>query len=204
VGHTGLTFTPCAWSAWCTILKHLPSPIFAHIRSQAQIIQYLRNKVQQGLMTREQEQDRLDLIRKTLPQIQDSLPPQRRLPSVKWNFAPSVTVQPNLTQMPPHVSGNGLAFDGALARIPGAQPQPPPQAPHYPQQQTIQYSRLPTLPEDRFKVLLAQFANTTGLRLNDRGFVIDNRAVNPWALHRAVFARNGFDSVCPSSLLSYF
>jgi hypothetical protein len=132
------------------------------------------------------------------------IPPQRNIPTPQQNFAPSVTAQSNLTQMSPHVSGNGLAFNGALAQIPGAQPQHPPQAPHPPPQQTIQCSRLPTLPEDRFKVLFAQFANTTGLRLNDRDFIIDNRAVNPWALHRAVFARNGFDSVCPSSLLSYF
>ena len=61
-----------------------------------------------------------------------------------------------------------------------------------------------TLPEDRFKLLFAQYANTVGLRLYDRDFVIDNRTVNPWALHRAVFARNGFGSVCPRSLLSYF
>jgi hypothetical protein len=97
--------------------------------------------------------------------------------------------------MSPHVSGNSLAFNGALAQIPGAPPQQPSQAPHPPPQQTIQCSRLPTLPEDRFKALFAQFVSTTGLRLNDRDFVIDNRAVNPWALHRAVFARNGFDSV---------
>jgi hypothetical protein len=86
----------------------------------------------------------------------------------------------------------------------GAPPQPPPQAPHHLPQQTIQYSRLPTLPEDRFKELFAQFVKTTGLRLNDRDFIIDNRAVNLWALHRAVFARNGFDTVCPWSLLLYF
>ena len=70
-------------------------------------------------------------------------------------------------------------------------------------QWTIQPSRLPVLPEDRFRVLFRQFANTAGLRLNDRDFVIDGRPVNPWALHRAVFARNGFDSVCPRSSRSY-
>ncbi|KAH9068206.1 hypothetical protein EDB83DRAFT_2377543, partial [Lactarius deliciosus] len=62
-------------------------------------------------------------------------------------------------------------------------------------QRTIQTSKLPPLSEDRFKVLFTQFANTTGLRLNDRDFVFDGRPVNLWALHRAVFARNGFESV---------
>ncbi|KAN0138915.1 hypothetical protein V8E53_003303 [Lactarius tabidus] len=96
-------------------------------------------------------------------------------------------LNPSVNQIPPQRS------------IPTPQqnfaPSPPPQAPHPHPQQTIQCSRLPTLPEDRFKVLFAQFANTTGLRLNDRNFIIDNRAVNPWALHRAVFAQNGFDTV---------
>ncbi|KAH9068204.1 hypothetical protein EDB83DRAFT_2377525 [Lactarius deliciosus] len=59
----------------------------------------------------------------------------------------------------------------------------------------IRTSKLPPLSEDRFKVLFTQFANTTGLRLNDRDFVIDGRPVGPWALHRAVFARNGFELV---------
>ena len=36
---------------------------FAHIRFQVQIIQYLRNQVEQGLMTREQAQERLNLLR---------------------------------------------------------------------------------------------------------------------------------------------
>ena len=136
--------------------------------------------------------------------LNPSVPPQRSIPTPQQNFAPSVTPQSNLTQMSPHVSGNSLAFNGALAQIPGAPPQPPSQAAHPPQQQTIPCSRLPTLPEDRFKILFAQFANTTGLRLNNQDFVIDNRAVNPWALHRAVFARNGFDTVCLRSLLLYF
>ncbi|KAF8274792.1 hypothetical protein EI94DRAFT_1561254, partial [Lactarius quietus] len=80
------------------------------------------------------------------------------------------------------VSVLDLVVHGALAQRPPPQP-------------TIQCSRLPPLPEDRFKALFAQFVNTSGLRLNDREFIIDGRPVNPWALHRAVFARNGFDSV---------
>lgn len=123
------------------------------------------------------------------------IPPQRSIPTPQQNFVPSVTAQSNLTQMSPRVSGNGLPFNGALAPIPGAPPQPPPQAPHPPQQQSIQCSKLPALPEDRFKVLFAQFASTTGIKLNERDFVIDGRPINPWALHRAVFARNGFDTV---------
>jgi hypothetical protein len=125
----------------------------------------------------------------------NQIPPQRSIPTPQQNF----TAQSNLTQMSPHVSGNGLPFNGALAQMPGALSQPPPQVPHPPPQQTIPCSRLPPLPEDRFKALFAQFASTTGLRLNDRDFVIDGRPVNLWALHRTVFARNGFDSVCPQS-----
>ncbi|KAH8981615.1 hypothetical protein EDB86DRAFT_2975264 [Lactarius hatsudake] len=121
--------------------------------------------------------------------------PQGRIPTPQQSFVPSVTAQSNLPQMSPHVSSNGLPFNGALSQIPGAPPQPPPQAPRLALQRTIQCSKLPPLPEDRFKVLFTQFANTTGLRLNDRDFVIDGRPVSPWALHRAVFARNGFESV---------
>jgi hypothetical protein len=48
----------------CTLIwKRLPATIFAHIRFQAQIVQYLRNQVTQGLMTREQAQERLTLFR---------------------------------------------------------------------------------------------------------------------------------------------
>ena len=75
-------------------------------------------------------------------------------------------------------------------------PRPPSQA----SQQTIPCSRFPALPEYRFKSLFAQFASATGLRLNDRDFIIDNRVVDPWALHRAIFLRNGFESVRPQSL----
>ncbi|KAH9057865.1 hypothetical protein EDB87DRAFT_1628606 [Lactarius vividus] len=124
----------------------------------------------------------------------NQIPPQGRIPTPQQSFVPS-TAQSNLTQMSPHVSGNGLPFNGALTQIPSTPPQPPPQAPRLTLQRTIQCSKLPPLPEDRFKALFMQFANTTGLRLNDRDFIIDNRPVSAWALHRAVFARNGFDLV---------
>jgi hypothetical protein len=104
--------------------------------------------------------------------------------------------QSNSTQMS-QVSSNGLPFNGTFALIPSPPPQPPPHAPHPPPQLTIPCSRLPTLSEDQFNALFVQFSNTTGLRLNARDFVIDGQPINPWALHRAVFARNGFDSVCP-------
>ena len=42
-----------------------------------------------------------------------------------------------------------------------------------------------------------QFSKATGITLNEQDFMIDGRQVNPWALHRIVFARNGFDSVRP-------
>lgn len=40
------------------------------------------------------------------------------------------------------------------------------------------------------------FTAATGLRLTERDLVIEGRPVNPWVLHRAVFMRNGFESVC--------
>ncbi|KAH9029865.1 hypothetical protein EDB85DRAFT_1891902 [Lactarius pseudohatsudake] len=106
------------------------------------------------------------------------------------NLVLSATAQSSFSQISPHVSSNG--FNDAPAQTPGPPPQPPPQAP---QQRTFQCSKLPPLPEDRFKALFAQFANTIGLRLNEQDFFVDGRPVSPWALHRAVFARNGFDSV---------
>ncbi|KAH8977699.1 hypothetical protein EDB86DRAFT_3000152 [Lactarius hatsudake] len=111
--------------------------------------------------------------------------PQGRIPTPQQSFVPSVTAQSNLPQMSPHVSSNGLPFNGALSQIPWRSATAATTGP----------AKLPPLPEDRFKVLFTQFANTTGLRLNDRDFVIDGRPVSPWALHRAVFARNGFESV---------
>ncbi len=41
----------------------LPSTIFAHIRFNAQFLQFLRNQVAQGHMTREQAQERLNILR---------------------------------------------------------------------------------------------------------------------------------------------
>ena len=35
----------------------------------------------------------------------------------------------------------------------------------------------------------------TGLRLTNHDLVIEGRPVNLWALHRAVFLRNSFESV---------
>jgi hypothetical protein len=73
------------------ISKHLPSKIFAHMRFQAQIIQFLRNQVLQGLMTREQEQERLALIRATQGNISGSLSAPMSAPLTQggMNVAPS-------------------------------------------------------------------------------------------------------------------
>ena len=64
-----------------------------------------------------------------------------------------------------------------------------------PPQQHIQPVELPSLTEERFMDLFMMFSYATGVRLNEQDFNIEGRQVNPWALHRAVFARNGFDSV---------
>jgi hypothetical protein len=136
---TALTSESCAYDS-SALASRTRLPIFAYTRFFAQFIQFLRSQIAQGLLTREQAQERLASLRTSIPQ-----------------------------------------------------------APHPPPQQTIQCSRLPALPEERFKVLFAQFANTTGLKLNPGNFVIGGRPINAWALHRVVFARNGFDYVCPWS-----
>jgi len=59
----------------------------------------------------------------------------------------------------------------------------------------IQPHKIPPLPEDRFKGFFMQFAAATGLRLAERDLIIEGRPVNLWALHRAVFMRNSFESV---------
>ena len=97
--------------------------------------------------------------------------------------------------MPSHVSANGLPPNGQLAQVAGAPPQQSTQIAQPPSQQPIQPHKIPPLPEDRFKGVFMQFAAATGLRRTDRNFVIEGRPVNLWALHRAVFMRNGFDSV---------
>ncbi|KAI9462131.1 hypothetical protein F5148DRAFT_1213912 [Russula earlei] len=68
--------------------------------------------------------------------------------------------------------------------------QPPQQ-----QQQQNQPVGLPFLTEERFMDFFMLFSYATGVRLNEQDFIIEGRPVNPWLLHRAVFARNGFDSV---------
>jgi hypothetical protein len=84
--HTDLWVTPVCHpnrvlsQQRCTLIsKRLPSTIFvsAHIRFQDQIIQYLRNQVQQGLMTREQALERLVLIRTTAHAFQEQNVPQQ-------------------------------------------------------------------------------------------------------------------------------
>ncbi|KAI0293835.1 hypothetical protein BC826DRAFT_879321, partial [Russula brevipes] len=53
----------------------------------------------------------------------------------------------------------------------------------------------PPLTEERFMDLFIQFSRTTGIKLSEQDFVIEGRPIDPWVLHRAVFVRNGFDSV---------
>jgi hypothetical protein len=62
-------------------------------------------------------------------------------------------------------------------------------------QQPIQLNKLPCLQEDRFKSNFVQFTRSKGIRLNKRDLVIDGQAINLWALHKAVFSRDGFESV---------
>ena len=98
-------------------------------------------------------------------------------------------------QMSLDVPTNGLPSNGSLAQMSSAPPQQSTQIAQAPSQQPIQPHRIPPLPEDRFKGVFMQFTAATGLRLTDRDLVIEGRSINLWALHRAVFLRNGFESV---------
>ena len=62
-------------------------------------------------------------------------------------------------------------------------------------QRSIQTSKLPVCPDDEFKHKFAQFTRSEGIRLNERDLAIDGQPINLLALHKAVFSRNGFESV---------
>jgi len=121
--------------------------------------------------------------------------PQQSIPTPQQNFVSSATAQSNLTQMSSHVPTNGLPPNGPLTQMAGVPAQQSAQIAQPPSQQPIQPHKIPPLPEDRFKGVFMQFTAATGLRLTDRDLVIEGRPVNLWALHRAVFMRNGFESV---------
>jgi len=74
-------------------------------------------------------------------------------------------------------------------------PLPLPQQMPQQQPQVIGSMQLPPLTEEKFMDLFMLFSHATGLRLNEQDFNIEGHQVNPWDLHRMVFARNGFDSV---------
>jgi hypothetical protein len=97
--------------------------------------------------------------------------------------------------MSPHVSTNGLPFNGALATMGGTPPQRSPQIAQAPSQQPIQTNMFPVLPEDKFKTFFTNFARSTGIRITERDFTLEGRPINPWLLHKAVFSRGGFDFV---------
>jgi hypothetical protein len=81
--------------------------------------------------------------------------------------------------------------NGPLAQMAARPPPPPSPLP----QQHVEPRQLPPLTEERFMDLFIQFSRTTGIKLSEQDFVIEGRPVDPWVLHRAVFVRNGFDSV---------
>ena len=121
--------------------------------------------------------------------------PQRGSPTPQQNFVSSATPQSNLTQILSHVPANGLLPNGLSGQINGSPPQQSSRITHPRSQQPIQPNKLPPLSEDRFKINFMQFTRSKGIRLNERDLAIEGRPINLWALHRAVFLRNGFDSV---------
>jgi hypothetical protein len=64
-----------------------------------------------------------------------------------------------------------------------------------PLEQALQFNTLPPMSEDHFKSSFLQFTGSRGIRISERDLVIDSRPIDPWALHRAVHAGNGFESV---------
>ena len=81
----------------------------------------------------------------------------------------------------------------------GADPLPP-LSPQMPQQLEQQQSigtiiQPPPLTEEKFMDLFMLFSHATGLRLKEQDFKIEGYQVNPFDLHRTVFARNGYDLV---------
>jgi hypothetical protein len=79
----------------------------------------------------------------------------------------------------------------------GADPPLAPLSPQMPQQQqqSIGSIQPPPLTEEKFMDLFMLFSHATGLRLNEQDFKIEGYQVNPWDLHKTIFARNGFDMV---------
>jgi len=80
---------------------------------------------------------------------------------------------------------------------PSATDRPPPLPPQIPlqQQQSIGSIRSLPLTEEKFMDLFMLFSHATGLRLNELDFNIEGHQVNPWDLHKMVFALDGFDLV---------
>jgi len=66
---------------------------------------------------------------------------------------------------------------------------------HYPSQQLFQLHKLLPLSEDRFQNALRHYTVATGIRSSEHDLVIEGKVVILWALHKAVFLRNGYGSV---------
>ena len=77
----------------------------------------------------------------------------------------------------------------------GAPPQHSSQIMHLSSQQHNQPHEFSPSSEERFKNVLMYFTAYTGIRLCERDFVIEGKPVSLLALHKAVFLRNGFESV---------
>ena len=63
--------------------------------------------------------------------------------------------------------------------------------------ESVDRHKLPAMLEDRFKTKFLQFTRFKGIiGPGERDLVINGQAINLWALHREVCARDGFESVC--------
>jgi len=66
---------------------------------------------------------------------------------------------------------------------------------HYPSQQSFQLHKLLPSSEDRFQNALRHYTVATGIRPSECDLIIESEVINLWALHEAVFLRNGHGSV---------
>ena len=64
-----------------------------------------------------------------------------------------------------------------------------------PSQQALRSNTPTPMSEDRFERSFLQFTGSRGIRISENDLVIDGQRINLWALHGAVRAGNGFESV---------
>ncbi|KAH9958566.1 hypothetical protein BC827DRAFT_554469 [Russula dissimulans] len=81
-------------------------------------------------------------------------------------------------------------FSGCLVTHPSLR-----QTIHSPSQWPFRFYTIYPVLEDLFKKDFMRFNATTGTRLSEHDLEVEGREINLWALHKAVFLRNGYEAV---------